>query len=67
MRIPVGPQVAFTQEERLRVQVRLHHGTPRGQGLLELDQTILISFNDMEEEVAVKVGIDTNFLLLARF
>lgn len=61
VRIPVGPQVAFTQEERLRVQVRLLHCTPHVQGLLELDQTILISFNDMEEEVAVKVWIGNTF------
>ena len=42
--LPFSPGVAFTEEERKRVQQ-----------LVGLDQTILISFNDLEEEVAVKV------------
>ena len=42
--LPYSPGVAFTEEERKRVQQ-----------LVGLDQTILISFNDLEEEVAVKV------------
>ena len=44
--LPFSPGVAFTEEERKRVQQ-----------LVGLDQTILISFNDLEEEVAVKVVI----------
>ena len=48
MSLAVGPGITFTEEERKRVQ-----------RLVSLDQTILISFNDLEEEVAVKVI--TNF------
>ena len=44
MSLSVGPGITFTEEERKRVQ-----------HLVGLDQTILISFNDLEEEVAVKV------------
>ena len=44
MSLAVGPGITFTEEERKRVQ-----------RLVSLDQTILISFNDLEEEVAVKV------------
>ena len=44
MRLEVGLGITFTEEERKRVQ-----------RLVGLDQTILISFNDLEEEVAVKV------------
>ena len=44
MRLDVGLGITFTEEERKRVQ-----------RLVGLDQTILISFNDLEEEVAVKV------------
>ena len=46
--LPFSPGVAFTEEERKRVQQ-----------LVGLDQTILISFNDLEEEVAVKVVMVT--------
>ena len=46
--LPFSPGVAFTEEERRRVQQ-----------LVGLDQTILISFNDLEEEVAVKVVMVT--------
>ena len=48
--LPFSPGVAFTEEERKRVQQ-----------LVGLDQTILISFNDLEEEVAVKVVIGNLF------
>ena len=44
MSFAVGLGITFTEEERKRVQ-----------RLVGLDQTILISFNDLEEEVAVKV------------
>ena len=47
--LPFSPGVAFTEEERKRVQQ-----------LVGLDQTILISFNDLEEEVAVKVLMVTS-------
>ena len=42
--LAAGLGITFTEEERKRVQ-----------RLVSLDQTILISFNDLEEEVAVKV------------
>ena len=48
MSFAAGLGITFTEEERKRVQ-----------RLVSLDQTILISFNDLEEEVAVKVI--TNF------
>ena len=48
MSFAAGLGITFTAEERKRVQ-----------RLVSLDQTILISFNDLEEEVAVKVI--TNF------
>ena len=48
--LPFSPGVAFTEEERKRVQQ-----------LVGFDQTILISFNDLEEEVAVKVVMVTCF------
>ena len=43
--LAAGLGITFTEEERKRVQ-----------RLVSLDQTILISFNDLEEEVAVKVA-----------
>ena len=46
MSLDVGLGITFTEEERKRVQ-----------RLVGLDQTILISFNDLEEEVAVKVVV----------
>ena len=43
-RIPLNPGLKFTTEERQRVD-----------HLLKLDQSIVISFNDLEHDVALKV------------
>ena len=65
--LPPSPSMGFTQEERTRVQVGCSTAVGTtflvtailssfDQRLLELDQSIVISFNDLEQEVAEKVG-----------
>ena len=72
--LPHSPSMGFTQEERSRVQVGCSRGitvihlplllvilsSSCVQRLLELDQSIVISFNDLEQEVAEKVGESLN-------
>ena len=58
--IELNPKLKFTQEERNRVR-----------HLLELEQSNVISFNDLEYEVASKVRMEvrvkTNNLLLTGY